>query len=81
MSASNPRWVLDAPGLACISLTPLVKKTITEFEAGEVLEVRTDDPAAREGIPAWCRLTKNPLLVATEHDKRNTTFLIAAKPR
>ena len=22
-----------------------------------VLEVRTDDPAAREGVPAWCRIT------------------------
>lgn len=71
--------VLDAPGLACITLTPLIKRTIAELEPGELLEVRTDDPAAREGIPAWCRLTQNPLLDTVEVSATRTSFRIEAK--
>ena len=79
MTDRSPTQVLKAPGLACISLTPLIKKTIRTLEPGDVLEVRTDDPAAREGIPAWCRLTKNSLLEVIEHDATNTTFHIETK--
>ena len=79
MTHQTPTRILDAPGVACISLTPLVKRTIAELEGGQVLEVHTDDPAAREGIPAWCRLTKNVLLDTVEHDANNTTFHIQTK--
>jgi tRNA 2-thiouridine synthesizing protein A len=57
----TPDRVLDAPGIACTSLTPLVSSVMTELAPGALLEVRTDDPAARMGVPAWCRLTRNPL--------------------
>jgi TusA-related sulfurtransferase len=53
--------VLEVPGMACTTLTPVVAKALAELHPGEVLEVRTDDPAARIGLPAWCRLTRNPL--------------------
>ncbi|MGH7301427.1 MAG: sulfurtransferase TusA family protein, partial [Candidatus Rokuibacteriota bacterium] len=29
---------------------------------GEVLEVRSTDPGAREDLPAWCRLTGHEFL-------------------
>ena len=64
---------LDAPGLACIDLTPLIASTMRELQPGEVLEVRTDDPAARVGVPAWCRLTRNPLLRTIEDRSLPTT--------
>ena len=57
----TPDRMLDAPGIACASLTPLVSSVMTELPPGALLEVRTDDPAARMGLPAWCRLTQNPL--------------------
>ena len=57
----TPDRVLDAPGLACVSLTPLVSGVMKELTAGALLEVRTDDPAARVGVPAWCRLTGHRL--------------------
>ena len=66
MTTSTADEVLAAPGLACISLTPLIKRTITQLDPGTVLEVQTDDPTARQGIPAWCRLTKNTLLATVE---------------
>ncbi len=79
MTERVPTQLLAAPGLACITLTPLIKRTIVELEPGNVLEVQTDDPAAREGIPAWCRLTKNALLHVVEHDAIQTSFHIEAK--
>jgi TusA-related sulfurtransferase len=57
----TPDRVLDAPGIACTSLTPLVSSAMAELPPGALLEVRSDDPAARMGVPAWCRLTRNPL--------------------
>ena len=79
MTEHVPTRTLAAPGLACISLTPLIRRTIAELEPGDVLEVQTDDPAAREGVPAWCRLTKNALVDTIEHDAVQTLFHIEAK--
>lgn len=53
--------VLDAPGVACVNLTPLIAGVMRELPTGALLEIRTDDPAARVGLPAWCRLTGNRL--------------------
>ncbi len=76
---AKPDVVLDAPGLACVTLTPLIKQQISEMPSGSLLEVRTDDPSAREGVPAWSRLTGNPLVQTVEEDARHTTFLIRRK--
>jgi TusA-related sulfurtransferase len=61
--AANPivDRVLDASGMSCTTLTPIVSNVLAELAPGALLEVRTDDPAAREAIPAWCRLTRNTL--------------------
>lgn len=72
----NADVVLDAPGAACVTLTPLIKTRIRELEGGQVLEVRSDDRAAREGVPAWCRLTGNELLATLEDDTDRTRFYI-----
>jgi len=71
--------ILDAPGLACATLTPLIKTTIRDMESGRVLEVRSDDPAARLGVPAWSRLTGNELLHTVEEDAQRTRFYILKK--
>lgn len=70
---------LDGAGLACIHLTPRIKHRITELAPGDQLVIDTDDPAAREGIPSWCRLTHNPLLDTVEHDANHSTFTIQKK--
>jgi TusA-related sulfurtransferase len=73
---------LDAPGMACIDLTPLIAATMRELRPDDVLEVQTDDPAARVGVPAWCRLTRNPLVRTNQLDQpspNHTTFFIAKK--
>jgi TusA-related sulfurtransferase len=81
-----PDQVLEAPGVACVSLTPLVSSVMTELPPGALLEVRSDDPAARMGLPAWCRLTHNPLQATFEGpdpamglDSNQTIFHITKK--
>ena len=83
---TTPHRTLDAPGIACIDLTPLIAKTMRDLQPGEVLEVHTDDPAARVGVPAWCRLTGNRLVhTSADHTRTDqpnqTTFHIAKKER
>jgi len=81
-AVTEPARRLDAPGLACIDLTPLIASTMREMKPTEILEVHTDDPAARVGVPAWCRLTHNPLVYSDEYvnpSPDNTTFFIAKK--
>ena len=71
--------VLDAPGSSCASLTPLIRARIRELASGQVLEVRSDDPAAREGVPAWSRLTGNELLATVHEDLDRTRFYLRRK--
>lgn len=74
-----PQEVLAVPGQSCATVTPLIKQRIRGLDSGDVLEVRTDDPAAREGVPAWSRLTGNELVETIEEDRDRTRFLIRKK--
>lgn len=71
--------VLDGAGNVCADLTPKIKKAIIGLEAGEVLEVIADDPVAREGVPAWSRLTGHELVATVEVDERTTRFFLRHK--
>jgi TusA-related sulfurtransferase len=53
-------------GTTCAILTPAIRAKLREMEAGQVLEVRVDDPAAREDLESWSRLSGNTLLAARE---------------
>jgi TusA-related sulfurtransferase len=75
----EPEAVLDAPGTACAYLTPLIRERIMPLSSGQVLEVTSDDPAAREGVPAWSRLTGNELIASVAEGKRKTRFFLRKK--
>jgi TusA-related sulfurtransferase len=75
----EPEALLDAPGTSCAYLTPLIKEHLTPLASGEVLEVLSDDPASREGVPAWSRLTGNELIAAVTDGERNTRFFLRKK--
>ena len=70
---------LQARGIACISLTPEIKKAMAEMQSSQVLEVLSDDASAREGIPAWCRLTGHALVETKELTGEETLFYIKKK--
>ena len=67
--------VLDSPGTSCAYLTPLIKESIAPLESGQVLEVLSDDPASRQGVPAWSRMTGNPLIAYTTDGEKSRFFL------
>jgi TusA-related sulfurtransferase len=71
--------VLEAFGLTCGQLEPAIKSHIKQLAPGQVLEVRTDEPAAREGIPAWSRLTRYELLATIEEDRERTRFYLRGR--
>jgi TusA-related sulfurtransferase len=71
--------ILDGAGSACVDLTPRIKQAITPMQPGEILEVTSDDPAAREGVPAWSRLTGHELVQVVADDERNTRLFIKRK--
>ena len=75
----TPDEVVVAYGDACASLTPRIKETLRNIASGNVVEVRTDDPSAREGVPAWARLTGNSLINVVVDDDRRTRFFIRKK--
>ena len=71
--------VLEAPGASCANLTPQIRERIMALSSGQVLEVRSDDPAAREGVPAWSRLTGHRLIATLEENASDTRFFLERK--
>jgi tRNA 2-thiouridine synthesizing protein A len=69
----------DALGTTCAVLTPAIKARLRELEGGQVLEVRVDDPHAREDIAAWCRLSGNELLAVVDDTANYTRYFLSKK--
>ena len=75
----NTDKILDAPGHACINLTPLIKQAMASLQPEDILKVYSDDDASRLGVPAWCRLTGHTLIEVKELDAIQTEFYIKKK--
>ena len=75
----NTDKILDAPGHACINLTPLIKQAMASLQPQDILKVYSDDDASRLGVPAWCRLTGHTLIEVKELDATQTEFYIKKK--
>jgi TusA-related sulfurtransferase len=71
--------VLVAWGETCVGLEPLIKKHMRTMSSGQVLEVRADDPTARLGIPAWCRLSGNVLIASIQGRDGRLHFFLRRK--
>jgi TusA-related sulfurtransferase len=66
-------------GSTCALLTPAIRSKLHEMQSGQVLEVRVDDPSAKEDIEAWSRLSGNLLLNATAGDGPQMRFFVKKK--
>ena len=53
---------LDAGEKRCGEMILALKGAVDGLRPGEVLQLVCNDPAAREDLPAWCRLTGHRLL-------------------
>lgn len=51
-----PDVVLDALGKLCPIPVIELAKHITDVPVGSLIGVLSDDPAAAQDIPAWCRM-------------------------
>src|SRR5689334_23751266 len=69
----------DALGTTCAVLTPAIKAKLRELAGGQVLEVRVDDPSAREDIAAWCRLSGHELLAVVDEMPKYTRYFLGKK--
>lgn len=56
----------EEAGTTCALLTPTMRARLRAMQPGQILEVRVDDPTAREDIASWCRLSGNTLLAMKE---------------
>lgn len=72
----TPAAMLDGCGQTCGTLEPAMKRSMRALETGQLLEVRTDDAAARLGVPAWSRLTGHALVGTVEDDNGRTRFFL-----
>jgi TusA-related sulfurtransferase len=68
--------ILDAMGMKCPQPLFEVHRFIKTLAAGDVLEVRADDPAFRLDIEAWCKRTGHVLL---ELDRRDALIVATIK--
>ena len=71
----EPTVVLDERGTRCpLPVIALGRAAITH--PGEVIEVRSDDPAAEHDIPAWCRMRSAHYLGSRALDDGGTAYLV-----
>jgi tRNA 2-thiouridine synthesizing protein A len=61
---------LDCTGLYCPTPIFETRKKIDSMQAGGILKIVADDPAAETDIPSWARTTGNEMLsMKKENDK------------
>lgn len=77
MSETPPRdAALDATGLLCPLPVLKARKRLSSLAEGAVLEVRSDDPAARVDFPHFCNEQGHTLLAVSETPDGVLNFLI-----
>ncbi len=58
---------LDTSGLNCPLPVLKARKALSSMTAGQKLQLIATDTGASKDIPAFCKMTGNPLLTADEH--------------
>ena len=57
---ADAEW--DSGDLACGDLVLALLQKLRDLPPRAILKLITRDPAARYDMPAWCRITGNPLV-------------------
>jgi TusA-related sulfurtransferase len=65
----------DAIGESCVELLLPMAKMVRALQPDQILKVVTDDPAAREDLGSWCRMTGNELLERVKGKGADTYFI------
>jgi tRNA 2-thiouridine synthesizing protein A len=72
---SNFTVELDTTGLNCPLPVLKARKALASMKAGEQLHLIATDIGANKDIPAFCKMTENPLIEAKEHNGK-LSFII-----
>ncbi|QED49011.1 sulfurtransferase TusA family protein [Cytobacillus dafuensis] len=67
--------VYDAGPTGCGELIMNVFLTMRKMQEGDIIEVISYDPGAREDLPAWCRLQHHTLLKRFDEGKISHYFI------
>ncbi len=60
---SQDAW--DAGNMGCGDLVLELRVRLADLAPNDILQVRATDPGAPQDLPAWCRITRNPLVHAS----------------
>jgi len=61
----NPDRQIDCTGLFCPMPIVKTREAVAQMGIGELLEMRSDDPASEADMRSWARNTGNDLLEVT----------------
>jgi tRNA 2-thiouridine synthesizing protein A len=68
---------IDASGLNCPLPVLKARKALASMTPGQTLQLVATDPGASKDIPAFCKMTGNPLLETSEAE--NTLYFLIEK--
>ncbi|MHC0038464.1 sulfurtransferase TusA family protein [Pseudoneobacillus sp. C159] len=75
MHKNQPDFIYDAGPTGCGELIMKLFLTMKKMKPGQLIEVISYDPGAREDIPAWCRLQRHQLILREDYGKISHYFI------
>ena len=75
----NVADTLEAYSVTCGSLEPLIAQRLRALEPGDILEIRSDMPEARDGIASWIWLTGHALVAVEDEAPPRARYYVKKK--
>lgn len=72
----NPTTILDLTGKTCPAPLLGAKKMLEKLDADQTLTLISDCAGTHDDLLAWCQLTGNTLISATQRDQGGTAYLL-----
>jgi TusA-related sulfurtransferase len=70
---------LEAYGVTCGTLEPLIAQRLRTLGPGDILEIRSDMPEARDGIASWVWLTGHALVAVEDETPPRARYYVKKK--
>ena len=71
--------MLEAYGVTCGTLEPLIAQRLRALAPGDILEIRSDMPEARDGIASWVWLTGHALVAVQDEEPPRARYYVRKK--